>query len=562
VATDGETFGHHKYGTEKCIAYAVTQDFPHRGWIVTNYAYYLSINPPTWEVELKPVTAWSCSHGVDRWQDDCGCGGGGEWHQKWRKPLRNALDWLRDQLIEIYYDQASKLFLDPWEARDQYIEIILDRSREKIEEFFRLHQSHNLTSEEKVDALRLLEMQRHALLMYTSCGWFFEEISRPEGVQILRYASRALDLAAELTGIQLEKEFLSHLCLAPSNLKKYQDGALIYQKMVLSSKIGFKQVGVHYAISSLFTNPSNDQAIYYYNTQQIDYKKRQIGSLTLAVGQVNLFSEITWESSHFIFAVLHFGGWDFHCCIQPFTGRGEYGKIKDFLFETMNQGSVVKMILAMSQLFGEEFFNLEHLFPQERHRIMQKLANKTKKHLDQLYTQVYRDNYGIIVAFQRNELPVPQELQVAAQVALSHRFVKSIEALEGCENDLENFSIHLNDLIAIASEVNHLQCKLNLPEEKKSIEKLILRKLKHILAKNDSHTLEIESQQLLQMIELGEKLHLNLCLDPAQELYFYCLRYQINPSYFNNDNSHSLNMFNSSRSFLQLGKKLQVAIPS
>lgn len=528
VATDGETFGHHKYGTEKCIAYAVTQVFPQRGWIVSNYAHYLSLHPPTWEVELKPVTAWSCSHGVDRWQDDCGCGGGGEWHQKWRKPLRNALDWLRDQLIEIYDQLAPKFFFDPWGARDKYIDIILDRNAENIERFFIYHQDHLLSKEEKIDALRLLEMQRHALLMYTSCGWFFEEISRPEGVQILRYASRALEIAGELTEIQLERQFLEFLALAPSNLAKYQDGANIYQKMVIPSQIGFKQVAAHYAISSLFTNYTEYEHIYCYNAHQLDYQKRQIGSLKLAVGQLQLTSQMTQENAHYIFAVLHLGGWEFHCCIQPFVGRGEYGKLKEKLFDTLNKGSIVDIILAMNELFGDEFFNLENLFTEERHIIMEKLAQNTKKRLDHLYTQVYRDNFSMIMAFNRNELPVPRELQVAAEVALSHRWLNSLTALIESQ-DLEAHKTHLENLMVIASEVNSLQCKLTIADGKKTLEKFILDKLNNILNQEKNAHLEIKIEQLLQVINIGNKLKLNLSLEQAQETYFYYLHQRIIP---------------------------------
>jgi len=229
VATDGETFGHHKGGTEKAIAYAFTHEFPARGWTVTNFAHFLSLNPPRWEVELKPITAWSCSHGVDRWQDDCGCGGGGGWHQKWRRPLRDALDWLRDRLIPIYDTTGRKFFRDPWKARDAYIQVIGNRSAEAINQFLETHQTHTLTNAEKVDALRLLEMQRHTLLMYTSCGWFFEEVSRPEGTQILRYAARALELAGDVVGVQLEAAFMQRLAAIPSNVAVFANGAEVYQ---------------------------------------------------------------------------------------------------------------------------------------------------------------------------------------------------------------------------------------------------------------------------------------------------------------------------------------------
>jgi alpha-amylase/alpha-mannosidase (GH57 family) len=532
VATDGETFGHHKKGTEKCIAYACAVEFPRRGWTVTNFAHYLSINPPTWEVILKPVTAWSCSHGVDRWQDDCGCGGGGEWHQQWRRPLRNALDWLRDELIKVYEEAGSKFFRDPWLARDEYIQVILDRSVDRVEEFLGHHQNHPLSVAEKIDALRLLEMQRHALLMYTSCGWFFEELSRPEGVQILRYAARALELAGEVAGVHLEEEFVRRLASAPSNLDRYKDGTEVYLQLVLSAQVSLKQVAAHYAISSLFTNYPEQQRVYCYDAQQLDYQKQYMGALTLAVGQVRLVSEITWEERHFVFAVLHLGGWDFHCCIQLFSGRLAYTQLKDRLFETLKQASAAQTILTMSELFDDRSFSLQHLFAEERHRIMQQLTANTKKHLDQLYTQVYRDNYSILMAFQRDELPVPVELQVAAEIALSHRCSAAITVLEQSADDPQAMANHLTDLAAIATEAERLRCQLNIPEARKTLEQLTLRFLWQLLHENDPATLEADIQQLVQLIKVGKQLHVGLSLDRTQELYYQCLYEQIVPNCF------------------------------
>ncbi|MGK7915344.1 MAG: DUF3536 domain-containing protein [Prochloraceae cyanobacterium] len=562
VATDGETFGHHKGGTEKCIAYACSNEFPKRGWTVTNFAHYLSLNPPTWEVVLKPVTAWSCSHGVDRWQDDCGCGGGGVWHQKWRRPLRDTLDWLRDELIEIYQETGSKFFRDPWLARDEYIQVIRDRCADKVDRFLSRHQCCQLTPAEQVDALRLLEMQRHSLLMYTSCGWFFEEISRPEGVQILRYAARALELAGDVAGVQLEQEFISRLAAAPSNVETFGDGAEVYRQLVVSSQIGFEQVAAHYAISSLFNNYPQQQRVYCYDAVQLDYQKQRMGSLTLAVGQVRLVSEITWESTHFVFAVLHLGGWDFHCCIQPFSGRRAYTQLKDKLFDALNQASAIQTILAMSQLFGDRSFSLQHLFAEERHRIMQQLTEKTKLRLDQLYTQVYRDNYGILVAFQRDELPVPQELQVAAEVALSHRCLTAIRSLEKAVDRPQEIENHLTELVAIAAEANQLRCQLKIPEAKITLEQLILRWLWQILHDGDPATLEEDLERLEKAIDVGEQLHLGLCLAKAQELYCRCLYTQIIPNCFEVNGKEKACRWDVSqmRPLLKLGQKLAVEV--
>ena len=527
VATDGETFGHHKAGTEKCLAYAFDQEFSHQGWTVTNFAHYLSLTPPTWEVELKPVTAWSCAHGVDRWQDDCGCGGGGLWNQQWRRPLRDALDWLRDQLTKVYEDTGKKLFRDPWLARDESIQIVRDRTSTNVNRFLAQHQTHKLTPAERTDALRLLEMQRHAMLMYTSCGWFFEELSRPEGTQILRYASRALELAGDVAGVQLEKGFVKRLALAPSNIDSFKNGAEVYRQLVVSAQISFEQVASHYAISSLFTSYTPAERVYCYEAHQLDYQQQRMGSLTLAIGQLQLTSEITRETSHLVFAVLHLGGWDFHCCIQPFAGRRSYASLKETLMGSLKQGSAAQTILAMSQIFGNQSYSLQTLFAEERHRIMQLLTQETLTRLDQLYTQVYRDNYGVLMAFHRDELPVPQELQVAAEIALSHRLLLALRSLEqetSDANDRPDASLnYLLELEAIATEANHLHCNLTALEAKQILERLVRRSLWQLLQEVNPETAAREVQRLERLLELGQQLHLNLNLAQAQELYLQWL---------------------------------------
>ncbi|QOV22675.1 DUF3536 domain-containing protein [Anabaenopsis elenkinii] len=559
VATDGETFGHHKKGTEKTLAYAFIGEFPQRHWTVTNFAHYLSLNTPTWEVEIKPATAWSCAHGVDRWQDDCGCGGeGGVWHQKWRRPLRDALNWLRDQLIDVYEKHGRRLFNDPWLARDEYIQVIRDRSVANVNSFLSRHQTHKLTPAEQVDALRLLEMQRHALLMFTSCGWFFEEISRPEGTQILRYASRALELAGDVAGVQLEKAFIKRLSLAPSNVDVFPDGGSLYRQMVQTAQVSVKQVTAHYAISSLFANQKSTQKrIYCYSLDEIDYQLQRMGSLTLAVGNLKLVSEVTWESESLVFAVLHLGGWDFHCCTQLFTGRREYSQLKEKLFTSLKQGSAAHSILVMTQLFREETFSLQNLFAEERHRIMRLLSQETLTRLDQLYTQVYRDNYGLLMACHRDELEVPQELQVAAEIALGARCMVILRSLEQEITDPVLSLNHIVELEAIATEAQNLHCRLNIPEGKQILEQLIMRLLWRLLHDvNGSFATQIQS--LERLIDASYQLNINVSLDKSQELYFSCLSSQIEPLYLTTLNNTEENY--QCRQLLKLGQKLGVNV--
>lgn len=555
MATDGETFGHHRKGTEKCLAYGFTRTFPDQGWTVTNFAHYLSLHSPTWEVELKPMTAWSCSHGVDRWQGDCGCGREGDTHQRWRQPLRQALDWLRDQLAPLYESLGSQWLMDPWEARDAYIQVVGDRHPHTVSTFLQQYQTHNLRPEEQVDVLRLLEMQRHCLLMYTSCGWFFDELSRPEGVQILCYAARALKLAGEVSGIQLEAEFIHRLALAPSNSITWVNGAEIYHHLVKPSQLEPEQIVAHYGIGSLFPDaqpktsgfppiPSlaalvalgtvatpHPQQLYCYTIYGEDYQLQRLGALTLAIGQVRLVSAITWESYHLIFAVLHLGGWDFHCCIQGFAGRLHYGELKQQLFQSLQAGSAAHIILTLNRLLkNPHIYTLQDLFGQERHRIMHHLTAETLDRLNQLYSQVYRSNYGILMAFYRDGLPVPRELQVAAEIALTYRIQTAMGHLS--QGILANPEVccpltpilstatqqGLIELEEIAPEITHLHCQLRLPEAQKNLEQLICCALGQMLREADPQLLPAYLRFIKRLLALGETLQLFPSLAKAQEL--------------------------------------------
>ena len=533
VATDGETFGHHRNGAERALAYALQHEFIDRGWKVVSYAHYLNLFPPTWELELKPVTAWSCAHGVERWQSDCGCGGGSEWHQKWRKPLRQALDWLRDELSEIYEITGEELFKDAWAARDSYIDVICDRTPLAVEQFFNQHQHHELTQVERTDALCLLEMQRHAMLMYTSCGWFFEEISRPEGTQILRYAARAIELAEEICGESLEAEFIDKLSLAPSNVPLFKNGAGVYRAQVKPSRISVEQVVAHYAMSSLFHTYHREQRLYCHTLIHQDYQKQTMGPLTMALGQVNIVSEITQAKSSYIFAVCHFGGQEFLCGIRPFKNRIAYARAKEAVLKTFAQGSMVEIIGAIQKHFGEHTFNLQQLFSEERQHIMQSLSQNTLEQLNQLYTQIYRENYGVLMAFHRENMDVPRELQVAAEITLSHRVIDVLRRLEQDLSDIDEHIVaistgYIGELEGIAIEANHLHCHLTLPNAAALLEGLILQALRQTLridpeAARQGCTLMVNPvaiQGIQRLITLGSNLGLSLNLERSQEVYY------------------------------------------
>ncbi len=239
VATDGESYGHHHPNGALALMAALEKIEREGEVTLTNFGAFLEAHPPTYEVEIVERTSWSCAHGVERWRSDCGCRvGHPDWHQQWRGPLRQTLDWLRGELDPFYEARLGKLVKDPWEARDDYIRVILDRSPESQAAFLSRHQRTPVTEDRQVEALRLLELQRQRLLMYTSCGWFFDEISGLEAVQVLKYAARAMELALSLGFSGLEEEFVRRLAAAPSNLPEFGNGAEVYRRRVLPAAAG------------------------------------------------------------------------------------------------------------------------------------------------------------------------------------------------------------------------------------------------------------------------------------------------------------------------------------
>ena len=232
IATDGESYGHHHRLGEMTLAYALLTFESATEPRLTTYGEFLHRHPPTQAVEVAENTAWSCAHGVERWRSDCGCNSGRYpgWNQQWRTPLREALDWLRDALAPRYEARAGDLLRDPWAARDDYIDVVLDRSVPSLERYFARHAARPLNQNEQATALDLLEMQRQAMLMYASDGWFFDDISGMETAQLLRHAGRAIDLAGHVFAESLEPEFRKRLEAAVSNVPEAGNGASIYEQ--------------------------------------------------------------------------------------------------------------------------------------------------------------------------------------------------------------------------------------------------------------------------------------------------------------------------------------------
>ncbi|MBI4541061.1 MAG: DUF3536 domain-containing protein [Gemmatimonadetes bacterium] len=306
VATDGETYGHHHRHGEMALAYALERIEASGYARLTNYGEFLERHPPVHEVEIRENTSWSCVHGIERWRSDCGCHTGGQraWKQAWRAPLRQSLDWLRDTLAHRYEAEASTLLQDPWVARDDYIAVILDRSPESVRRFFAEHAARPLDEAQQVRALKLLEMQRHAMLMYTSCGWFFHDLAGIETLQVLEYAARAVELADELFGPGIEAGLTERLAKAHSNRKERGDGRRIYLELVKPVAVDAARVAGHYAVGCLVQPCPERTKIYAYAVERLDHELLRAKTADLLVGAVRVTSRLTLESRALSFAVL------------------------------------------------------------------------------------------------------------------------------------------------------------------------------------------------------------------------------------------------------------------
>ncbi|HEY2351580.1 MAG TPA: DUF3536 domain-containing protein [Candidatus Acidoferrum sp.] len=444
IATDGESYGHHHRFGEMALTYALQYIENSKQAELTNYGQFLERYPPDHFVEIVEDTSWSCVHGVERWRSNCSCNSGGhsDWNQEWRAPLRAALDWLRDTLVPVFEQKAAPLLKNPWAARDEYIRVILDRSDASVEAFFNQHAAHALSPEEQVTALKLLEMQRHAMLMYTSCGWFFDELSGLETVQVIHYAGRAVDLAKEFLGEQVEPQFLDRLRLAKSNLPANGDGARIYEKWVKPAAVDIEKLAGHYAISSLFENYTETTGIYCYDVQREKYSLEAEGKLRLAVGRARFSSEITRESAVLTFGVLHLGDHNVTGGVRHAYDPERYEQSKARLIESFSKADTAAVIRILDEEFSEHSFSLSSLFRDEQRKIVGLILNDSLTSAAAAYRSIYENQAPLIRFLNSLAIPVPAAFKAAADIAINSQLR---QAFERSDVDVDNIQSYLKE---------------------------------------------------------------------------------------------------------------------
>lgn len=517
VATDGETYGHHKKFADLTLAHLLFEAAKKNGLEVTNYGLFLAENQPEYEVVLNEGkgegTAWSCAHGLDRWQDDCGCCSGGNhgWNQKWRRPLRDGLNELRDKLKKIYEKEGKKYFSDVWETRNRYIELVHDRSNIKLEEFIVKECKYEIEAEEKVTVMKLLEMQRNAMLMFTSCGWFFDEISGIETVQILMYAAKAIQEAQDFTNEDLESVLTGYLANAKSNIVSNNSGKEIYSTHVKPNIVDFEKIVAHYAITSMYED-STDNRIYTYDIEKQDSYRTVEGNLILEIGKLKLKESISHEIRHMVYGVLRFGNMDFRCSVKNIFSNSEYFEIKkEILSKIENRFSIVESMRGIDMFIGRDYYTFRDLLLEEKRKVLKKVTGDFFDGYRNMYEKIYFESARIVDALSDAGLHIPEEYKISAEYTLTNKLKKLSEKF------LENIEDSNADTEIAAFITTSKKWRYTVKKDK--IEYKFRKKINQIFEKieNIEHS---EYENIIKMHKVAKILEININTNYAQFKFY------------------------------------------
>lgn len=509
IATDGESYGHHHRYGEMALADCLNTIEQSRMARITNYGQFLELFPPLMEARIHENSSWSCVHGVERWRSNCGCNSGGHpgWTQAWREPLRNALNHLRDQLADIYEQQAGPLLHDVWEARNDYISVLLQRNDHTVNDFIRQHARGELNSEQKMKLMRLMEIQRNAILMFTSCGWFFDEISGIETNQILQYADRAMYYAAQVSdAVHLRADFVKALAAAPSNV--HQSGAVSYIRNIEPARVNLRRVGMHIAVSSLFEAFPEHIELFNYIAESEDFERLEAGIMRLAIGRTTVKSKVTYSEKQFSFAALYLGQQNIIGNISLNMSRERFNTMQERIRTAFQRPDLAGVIGVMQEYFGPDKYSIDHLFKDEKRKILQLIADKSLRQIERDFRDVYSDNYQLMAGIARNDMPVPAVWRSAAQFIINHDLLQYFE--------VEPFRIR--ELKRLAAEIKTWDFSLT---DTSALHLAIGERLyREVITLENPETPLRSLEKLIQVLEIIQEMKLHPDLWKSQNIYY------------------------------------------
>lgn len=507
IATDGETYGHHHKHGDMALASCMDYIEKFSKVKVTNYAQFLSLVPPTYEAQIFEDSSWSCVHGVERWRNDCGCNTGGKpsWNQRWRKPLRETLDWLRDELSVIFEREGGRIFKDTWAARDEYINVILRRNDETIRKFMKDHCSQAV---DPPQVLRLMEVQRNAMLMYTSCGWFFDEVSGIETTQIMQYACRAMQLVSQISEVNLELEFRKRLEDIPSNVSTLGNASNIYTKFVLPSKINLQRVGMHYAVASIFEEDLESFPVFNYTTANEIFIRKEAGEQKLVLGVTKVRSNVTRSEKKFAFAVIYMGKHNIIGNISLDMEEERFASMQARMISAFEEARLGDVIGLMQTYFGPEKYTIWQLFQDEKRKVFNFITYQSMLDLEDSLRRIYNRDYPLVMALANNGIPIPNAYRT------SFEYILNADLL----NCFQSEKINIRMVERVMTELVKWDLRI---EDPGKVERLagesIFKELKRLAAERDSLK---RIERLNRLFPLMIKFNLRPNLYRSQNLYF------------------------------------------
>jgi alpha-amylase/alpha-mannosidase (GH57 family) len=427
-ATDGESYGHHHKFGEMALASALAQIEASGEAELTNYGAFLAAHPPTHEVEIRENTSWSCAHGVERWRADCGCGIDPHRAHRWRAPLRAALDWLRDEIDVLFEARAGAWLKDPWAARDEYVDVVIDRAPERVEAWFSRHARTPLDAAARLEVARLMEMERQRMLMYTSCGWFFDDLAGLEPVQNLEYAALAIRYFRQLGGGSLESELMRRLEAAPADVPAFGNGADVYRRLVLPAVVGPERLVANWAITGLVREHDDDARVYAHRVERVDEAREAYADTQARIGHVRVTFEPTGETGDRVYTVLHFGGHDVSCGVGAYD-EVAYAGMKADLLGRYQRHSMADMVRGLDEHFPGQTFSLRDLFLEDRRRVLDHVVRAVPLRHEETYHRIWEESRALVHYLREVDAPLPEVLKLTARHVLEERVAAELRSL-------------------------------------------------------------------------------------------------------------------------------------
>ena len=505
IATDGENYGHHEPFADMALAYLIDEGAARRNITLTNFGAYLERHESRYEVRLKKGrngagTSWSCNHGVGRWKEDCGCSTGSPtgWNQAWRTPLRTGLDSLRDSLALHFERECSQLLADPWKSRDDYIDVVENRTPESSTAFVASHAARELDETERSRALTLLESQRNALLMFTSCGWFFSDISGIETVQLLMYAARAVELAGDAT---LEKKLVKELEKAESNIEGICTGADLYLDAAQGTKVTVPAIVAQHAVYSHLFGAAEAAEIFGRFFEPLDEHTEELDDGAVRIGSVLVTCPYTLTRQNFLYALFIEDETGYRCFVGEPGGDGDFTRLRALCREAKERGGLQRLVDAGKHLPSSRYKPID-LFPQDRERVLRALAGRKLESLGQGYRALYLETRDLIRMLNESSIDIVPPLLLPAQTTLTGMLLAEIE---GWDHSLDPGG--LSGIRNILTEANYYGVPIDKTTATDSFTELLIETIMGLQEPLDADSIDAVIAFVSFVDEIGVDLH-------------------------------------------------------